>query len=123
MFYADVDGEFVPVTSGGVSRPENASQSRNFGIELGATWLAARWLDVSASYTFSDFRLLDYATALVDSTGTLQPVVYNDKLMPTIPRSRITAEVVTRPLRHSPSASSWSGRARCSSKPATRRRG
>ena len=44
------------------------------------------------------FRLLDYATALVDSTGTLQPVVYNDKLMPTIPRSRITAEVVTRPL-------------------------
>lgn len=98
VFYADVDGEFVPVNSNGVSLPENASQSRNVGIELGVTWLAARWLDVSATYTFSDFRLLDYATTVTDSAGNAQPVVYNDNQMPTIPQSRITAEIVTRPL-------------------------
>jgi iron complex outermembrane receptor protein len=98
VFYADVDGEFVPVNSNGVSLPENASQSRNVGIELGVIWLAARWLDVSATYTFSDFRLLDYATTVTDSAGNAQPVVYNDKQMPTIPQSRITADIVTRPL-------------------------
>jgi len=98
VFYADVDGEFVPVNSGGISLPENASQSRNVGVELGVSWLAARWLDISATYTFSDFRLFDYATYTLDSAGATVPVVYNNKQMPTIPQSRITADVVTRPL-------------------------
>jgi len=98
VFYADVDGEFVPVNSNGVSLPENASHSRNVGVELGATWLAAPWLDVSATYTYSDFRLMDYVTTVLDSAGVAQPVVYNDKQMPTIPQSRVTAEIVTRPL-------------------------
>ncbi|HMU62874.1 MAG TPA: TonB-dependent receptor, partial [Gemmatimonadales bacterium] len=98
VFYADVDGEFVPMNINGVSLPENASHSRNVGIELGVTWLAARWLDVSATYTYSDFRLLDYVTTVLDSAGVSQPVVYNGKQMPTIPQSRITANIVTRPL-------------------------
>ena len=42
VFYADVRGEFVPRTVNNVSRPENASRSRNIGVELGATARAAR---------------------------------------------------------------------------------
>jgi len=98
VFYADITGEFVPQDQNGISQPENASHSRNFGIELAATAALARWLDLGATYTYSDFRLLDYATAVVNSTGVLQPAVYNGNLLPGIPQHRVTAEVVTRPL-------------------------
>ncbi len=100
VFYADITGEFVPVTVGGISVPENASASHNFGVELAATWMARPWLDLGATYTYSDFRLEHYSTAVLDSSGNPQTVVYDGNRLPTIPVHRVTADIVTRPERN-----------------------
>jgi len=99
VFYADVTGEFVPRTVGGLSVPENASSSRNIGLELAATVLATSWLDLSATYTYSDFRLLDFTSSVLLPDSTRQEVVYDGNLLPGVPQHRLTAEAVTRPLR------------------------
>jgi iron complex outermembrane receptor protein len=97
-FLAAVRGEFVPSTMDGTSRPENASRSRNVGVELGVTALATPWLDLGASYTFLDLRLRDFTTSVLDSAGMLQLVDFSGKRMPAVPRHRVTGEVQVRPL-------------------------
>ena len=97
-FVATVRGEFVPITIEGQSFPENASRSRNMGLELGITALATPWLDLGAGYTFLDIRLTDYTTSVLDAAGTLQVVDFSGKRMPAVPRHRITGDVQIRPL-------------------------
>jgi iron complex outermembrane receptor protein len=96
-FLAAVRGEFVPVTIEGLDLPENASRSRNLGVELGITALATPWLDLGASYTFLDVRLQDYTTSVLDSTGARADVDFAGKRLPAVPRQRVTGEVQVRP--------------------------
>jgi len=99
VFYADVRNEFIPSTTEGETSVENASRSRNIGVELGVTARASDWLDLGASYTFLDLRLLDYTPAVPDSTGTPVPVDFSGKLLPGVPRHRVTGEVRVRPAK------------------------
>ena len=98
VFYADVRGEFVPHTVDNMSRPENANHSRNFGVELGVTARATEQLELAATYTFLDLRLQDYSTGVLDSTGTLRQVDFGGKLLPAVPRHRLTGEARLSPL-------------------------
>ena len=98
VFYADVRGEFVQRTVDNLNRPENASRSRNIGIELGVRGRVSDQLDLAATYTFLDLRLKDYTSAVLDSTGTLQDVNFAGKLLPAVPRHRLTAEASVNPL-------------------------
>jgi iron complex outermembrane receptor protein len=98
VFYSDVRNEFVPVTVEGFTLPENASRSRNIGVELGATAHASRQLELGASYTFLDLRLRDYTSVVPDSTGVSSEVDYSGKLLPAVPRHRVTGEIRVRPL-------------------------
>jgi iron complex outermembrane recepter protein len=97
VFYADVRGEFVPRTVNDVFVPENASRSRNIGVELGLTARASPRLELGASYTFLDLRLRDYTSVVLDSTGTEHDVDFSGKLLPAVPRHRATGEVRLRP--------------------------
>lgn len=96
-FLAAVRGEFVPVTVDGRSLPENASRSRNAGIEMAVTALATPWLDLGASYTFLELRLRDYTTSVLDSAGTRQEVSFSGKRIPGVPRQRVTGEARVQP--------------------------
>ena len=98
VFYADVRGEFVPRSVNGMSQPENASRSRNIGVELGVTARVSDRLDLAATYTFLDLRLREYASAVVDSTGALQVVDFSGKVLPAVPEHRVTGQVHVRPL-------------------------
>lgn len=100
LFYADVDGEFIPRTAGNVSVPENASRSRNFGIEVAAMAKPAPWLDLSATYTFFDLRVLEYKTSVLTAAGTFEEVDYSGNLLPGVPRHRFTALSRVRPARN-----------------------
>lgn len=97
-FLAAVRGEFVPVTVDGRDLPENASRSRNVGVELGIAALATPWLDLGASYTFLDLRLQDYTTSVLDSAGAREEVDFSGKRLPAVPRQRVTGEAQARPL-------------------------
>lgn len=98
VFYADVRGEFVPRTFNNMSRPENASRSRNIGIELAAHARASNRLDLAATYTLLDLRLLDYTSGVLDSTGMPQAIDFAGKLLPAVPRHRLTGDARVRPL-------------------------
>ena len=98
VFYADVTGEFIPINVNGLELLENASRSRNIGVELGVTARASDRLELGASYTFLDLRLRDYTSVVLDSTGALQQVDFGGKLLPAVPRHRITGEARLRPL-------------------------
>jgi iron complex outermembrane recepter protein len=98
VFYADVRGEFVPRTVLGTSRPENASRSRNIGVEFAARARVSNRLDLSVTYTLLDLRLLDYTSAVPDSSGTLQDSNFRGKLLPGVPRHRLTGETRVSPL-------------------------
>jgi len=93
VFYADVRGEFVPRTVNNLSRPENASRSRSIGAEMGVRAHVSNQFDLAASYALLDLRLLDYTSAVLDSTGTAQAVDFAGKLLPAVPRHRLTGEV------------------------------
>ena len=97
VFYADVWGEFVPRTLNNQSRPENASRSRNIGVELGVTARATRHLELGAGYTFLDLRIQDYTSLVLDATGTLDTVDFSGKLLPGVPRHRLTGEARLNP--------------------------
>ena len=97
VFYADVRGEFVPFSANGEFRPQNASRSRNIGVELGVTARASQRLELAASYTFLDLRLRDFTSRVLDSTGTPQDKDFSGKLLPAVPRHRATAEARVRP--------------------------
>lgn len=99
VFLANVDGEFVPIDAGGSYQIENASKSRNFGIELSLMATLTRWLDVTGSYTFSDFRLLDYVAQVRDSTGQVRPVDQSGNLLPAVPQNRMTLGAQFYPVR------------------------
>jgi iron complex outermembrane receptor protein len=98
VFYADVRREFVPRTVNDLPAPENASRSRNIGVELGVTARASNQLELGASYTFLDLRLRDFSSEVLDSTGTADTVDFGGKLLPAVPRHRFTGEVRVRPL-------------------------
>jgi iron complex outermembrane receptor protein len=98
VFYADVRGEFVPTTIDGEPSSENASRSRNIGVELGMTARASRRLELGASYTFLDLRLRDYTSLVLDSTGASHAVDFGGKLLPAVPRHRVTGEARFHPL-------------------------
>jgi iron complex outermembrane receptor protein len=97
IFYANVRGEFIPRTEASQSRPENASRSRNIGIELGATARATRHVEVIATYSLLDLRLRDYTTHVRNATGTAE-VDFHGKVLPGVPQHRITGDVRVRPL-------------------------
>ena len=92
VFYAAVHGEFVPISVNGESVAENASRSRNIGVELGVTAHPSSRLEVGATYTFLDLRLRDYSSTVLDSTGTARVVDFSGKLLPGVPRHRATAD-------------------------------
>ena len=98
VFYANVRGEFVPRTFNSMTRPENASRSRNRGVELGARARVSSQLDLATTYTLLDLRLLNYTSAVLDSTGTPQDVDFAGKLLPGVPRHRLTGDARVRPL-------------------------
>ena len=98
VFYADVRGEFVPRTVLGMSRPENASRSRNIGVELGVNARVSENLNLAATYTFLDLRLRDYTSAVLNSTGRPDSVDFGGKLLPAVPRHRLTVEARVNPL-------------------------
>jgi iron complex outermembrane receptor protein len=97
-FYADVRGEFVPITQDGEVRVENASRSRNIGLELAVTARPSPPVELGASYTFLDLRLQDYTSLITDSTGTARSVDFSGKLLPAVPQHRATAEARFHPV-------------------------
>jgi len=100
VFYADIVGEFVPAFGPtGIFAPENASRSRNIGVEVDVTARATTWLEVFGSYTFSDFRLQEFETDVRGPGGTITTVDYSGNLLPGIPAHRVTAEARVRPAR------------------------
>jgi iron complex outermembrane receptor protein len=100
VFYADVDGEFVPAfDSTGLFAPENASRSRNIGVELDVTARATDWLELFGSYTFSDFRLQEFETDVRGPGGTITTVDYSGNVLPGIPAHRLTGEARVRAVR------------------------
>jgi len=98
VFYSDVRGEFVPRTVNNMSRPDNASRSRNIGVELNAIERASRRVELLAGYTFLDLRLKDYTSAVLGPNGTFQDVDFGGKLLPGVPRHRLTGEARVKPL-------------------------
>jgi iron complex outermembrane receptor protein len=98
VFYADVRGEFVPQTVESQSRPENASRSRNIGVELAVIARATRHIQLIANYSFLDLRLRNYTTATLDSTGGSTDVDFAGKSLPGVARHRVTGEARVRPL-------------------------
>jgi iron complex outermembrane receptor protein len=98
VFYADVRGEFIPRTIDNVSRPENASRSRNIGIELGVSVRAASGVELGASYSFLDLRLRDYISVVLNSAGMSEEVDFAGKRLPGVPRHRLTGEARLNPL-------------------------
>ena len=99
VFYADVTGEFVPRTgANGLAQPANASKSRNVGVELALTALATDWLELFGSYTYSDFKLLEYRDQVTGPSGMPDTVDFSGNRMPGIPRHRVTGEVRLRPV-------------------------
>ena len=98
-FVAKVRGEFVPITVDGIGLVENASHSRNGGVELGATAAMSPRLEVSGSYALLDMRLQDYTTTRMDSSGTSRAVNFAGRRMPAVPRQRLTGTVQARPVR------------------------
>jgi iron complex outermembrane receptor protein len=97
LFYADIVGEFVPAFGpSGLFEPENASRSRNIGLEVDVTAIATKWLEVYGSYTFSDFRLQDFETDVQGEGGTITTVDYSGNVLPGIPAHRITGEARVR---------------------------
>ncbi len=98
VFYADVRGEFVPRIVNNMSRPENAGHSRNIGIELGVHARASDRLDLAATYTFLDLRLRDYTSLVLNSSGGSDTVDFGGKVLPAVPRHRLTAEVRANPV-------------------------
>jgi iron complex outermembrane receptor protein len=97
-FVSRVRGEFVPITIDGIDLVENASRSRNRGVELGLAAVVSRRLEVESSYALLDMRLQDYATARVDSTGASNTVDLSGRRMPAVPRQRFTLGAQVRPL-------------------------
>jgi iron complex outermembrane receptor protein len=97
VFYADVRGEFVPITVDGESSAENASRSRNVGVEVAVTTRPSSRLELGASYTFLDLRFQDYTSLVTDSTGIARSVDLSGKLLPAVPRHRATAEARLHP--------------------------
>lgn len=98
VFYADAQGEFVPVDADGQYELKNASQSRNFGIELSLTATILSWLELSASYAYSDFRLQDFTNLVRDSANQIIPVDQSGSMLPAVPQNRVTAEARLRPV-------------------------
>ncbi len=98
VFLASVRGEFVPTSVDGVVLPENASRSRNVGLELAARALTTPWLELGAGYTLLDLRLLDFTSSRPDPQGTLRDVDFAGKQLPGVPRHRLTTDAELRPL-------------------------
>jgi iron complex outermembrane recepter protein len=98
LFLAAVRGDFVPRTIDGLTFPENASRSRNVGMELGVRALATPWLDLAAGYAFLDLRMTDYTSSVLDAAGSARMVDFSGKRMPAVPRHRITGDAEVRPL-------------------------
>jgi iron complex outermembrane receptor protein len=98
IFFADVRGEFIPRAMNNVSQPENASRSRNIGVELGVTARAMRRVELLAGYAFLDLRLRDYTSFILGSTGAVESVDFAGKRLPAVPRHRLTAEARVNPL-------------------------
>lgn len=98
VFFADVRGEFVPITVDGTTVPENASRSRNVGVELALTGRITRRLELAASYAFLDLRLREYSSIVLDATGAPREVDFSGKLLPAVPRHRVTGEARVRPV-------------------------
>jgi iron complex outermembrane recepter protein len=88
----------VPITVDGESSAENASRSRNVGVELAVTTRPSSRLELGASYTFLDLRFRDYTSLVTDSTGIARAVDLSGKLLPAVPRHRATAEARFHPL-------------------------
>jgi iron complex outermembrane receptor protein len=98
VFYADVRGEFIPRSLDNISRPENASRSRNIGVELAVSARPTSRVELASSYTFLDLRLQDYTSSVLDASGIFQEVDFAGKLLPGVPRHRLTGEARVSPL-------------------------
>ena len=102
VFYADVQGEFlsrtIPTETGPRTVFENAGDSRNIGLELGWTALLTSWLDLVGSYTFTDAKLQDYQSQVVDANGQNVLTDFSGNRLPGVPQHRLTGEFRVRPL-------------------------
>lgn len=102
-FYTDITGEFIArsVSVGGAPPTtvfENAGTSRHLGVELGATALVTDWLDVTASYTWSDFELTEFTGTTTAPDGSQVPTDFSGNRLPGVPQHRLGGEVRFRPL-------------------------
>lgn len=101
LFNADITGEFISRTIPTVTGPrtifENAGRSRNRGLEVGWTALAASWLDVVGSYTYSDFRLRQFSAPVVQPNGSALLTDFSGNRLPGVPEHRLTGELRLRP--------------------------
>jgi iron complex outermembrane receptor protein len=97
-YYSDVQGEFVPAFGeDGLPETASASKSRNIGLELALTAAATDWLQLSGSYTLSDFRLQEFSNEVQGPDGVRDTVDFSGKRLPGIPVHRATAEARLRP--------------------------
>jgi iron complex outermembrane receptor protein len=101
VFRANVHGEFLSRTVATEAGPrsvfENAGRSRQTGVELGWTVLAADWLDVVGSYTFADFKLTDFSSLTVGPDGRSTLVDFSGNRLPGVPQHRLAGELRLRP--------------------------
>ncbi len=104
FFVAKVRGEFlsrtIPTATGPRQVYENAGRSRNVGVEVGATVLAASWLDVTGSWTWADYVLTEFASAVVNAQGQSVLTDFAGRRLPGVPVHRVGGELRARPLRH-----------------------
>ncbi len=98
-FITNISGEFVPYTVNGVPLVENASTSRNKGVELSLDATLTRWLTASGTYAYSNFRLLDYEARVTDANGMEQRVDESGNHLPAVPENRVTLGVQVLPVR------------------------
>ena len=102
-FYTDITGEFIARSvSLGAGPPttvfENAGKSRHIGVELGATALVTGWMDVAASYTWSDFTLTEFTGTTTAPDGSQVPTDFSGNRLPGVPQHRVGGEVRFRPF-------------------------
>lgn len=97
-----IRGELLPrqvaIGNQTVTVYDNAGRSRHWGAEVAATATVSERVAVGASYTFSDFTLLDFTGTVVNAQGQNVVTDFAGKKLPGVPKHRVAAEVRVRPV-------------------------
>ncbi len=105
LYRQDITGELLPRTvpvPGAMTATatifENAGRSRHHGVEIGTTAILGGGVDLSTSYTFSDFELTEFVGSVTGADGRQVATDFSGNRLPGVPRHRITGELRVAPV-------------------------